>query len=156
VSKLEDALWEADAALKRCKPEQGRVARNNARRAMLRSLRKARTALDAEFPVIPKTRKRPVRRSVKQRLRGKSRVGLKEMMGLVKLGVAASGFLTIGDSVGGNSSGTTVNLHYAPSWMVRALNAKLPPKLIADAVRSQKKRRQINAMLRLSGRGKTP
>ena len=37
--------------------------------------------------------------------------------------------------------------------LARALNAKLGHKLIAEAVRSQKKRRQINATLRLSGRG---
>ena len=39
MSKLEDALWDSDTAFKRLKPEQGRVARRNAREAMLKALR---------------------------------------------------------------------------------------------------------------------
>jgi hypothetical protein len=154
VSKLEDALWEADAALKRCKPDQGRVARSNGRKLMLRALHKARAALDAEFPVIPKT-KRPRRtRTVRQRLRGKTKLGPNSTLKLVRAGVSPSQFLTLGSEDLGDPPGESIT--YAPSWMVRALRADLPPKLIAEAVRSQKKRRQINATLRLSGRGKTP
>jgi len=153
VSRLEDALWDADAALRRLKPEQGRIARRNARQAMLKALRKARQALDTEFPGIPKeNRARRKNRSMKQRLRGKSRIGLNEMIALLKAGVGSRQFITMTDS-DQTMRGGVVSLHYAPSWMVRALNAKLAPKLVAEAVRSQKKRRQINATLRLSGRG---
>lgn len=64
-----------DAAVKRLDPEQGRVARRNARHAALRALREMRAALDAEFPVIRKTGKRhkPVsreKRAAKLRSRG--------------------------------------------------------------------------------------
>lgn len=151
MSKLEDALWEADAALKRLKPEQGRVARRNARQLMLKALRKARAALDAEFPNVPKERRtRRKSRSLKQRLRGMSRIGMSQMINLVGAGVGNAQFHVITDSAG---KGATESLCYAPSWMVRALRAGIHEKLIAEAVRSQKKRRQINATLRLSGRG---
>lgn len=49
-----DAHEKLRKALDRLAPEQGRVARGNARTAALAALRELRRALDAEYPSIPK------------------------------------------------------------------------------------------------------
>jgi len=49
---LDKKLKDITRARKRLNEEQGRVARNNARRAMMKALKEARAALDKEFPVI--------------------------------------------------------------------------------------------------------
>ncbi len=54
-----------DRAVARLSDNQGRVARNNARRAALTALRAMRAALDRDFPVVPKKvapRRRKTRR----------------------------------------------------------------------------------------------
>lgn len=48
--------------LKRLRPEQGRVARANARKAVRAVLRRLRARLDAEFPPVPRTAPRPRRK----------------------------------------------------------------------------------------------
>ena len=66
----QDKLWDAgveyDRATKKLSVEQGRVARANARKTMLRVLRKMRTTLDKEYPTIAKTtsrRRKPLKES---------------------------------------------------------------------------------------------
>lgn len=149
---LDEAIAKALKARKRLREDQGRIARRNARAATLTALRQVRAALDEQYPVIRKENvKRRKPRSLNQRKKGMLRINSKTMIDLLKAGVGQQQFLSI------TSDGTTFPtepVYYAPAWMVRALNAKIDIRLVADAVRSQKKRRQINAMLRLSGRGK--
>lgn len=54
---IDGALARVAKARKRLTPEQGMVARRNAREEMLASLREARRVLDRDFPIIAKKRK---------------------------------------------------------------------------------------------------
>jgi hypothetical protein len=145
MSKLEDALWDADTALKKLKPEQGRIARKNARQRMLKALRKARVALDEEFPHERKpitSRKKP---NPRRAVRGKTPISQGAHRQLLAAGVSPSQFIERG------KPGATAHKIYAPKWMARAAKARLPASTIATAVRSQKVRRRIMATLRLKG-----
>ena len=84
-------------------------------------------------------------------MRGKTQIGLANVVKLVGAGVGNSAFIKLTSQI--TPRGTSSTVYYAPRWMVRALRAGIDHKLVAKAVRSQKTRRQINATLRLSGRG---
>lgn len=150
MGKLEDALWDADAALRKLEPEQSRIKRRNARTKMLAALRKARAALDEEFPGIrkPVTRRRKPKR--RRKLQGKAEIRESEMQTLLLAGVSANNFDRAPRQPakrGGVTTSPTV--WWAPHWMVRALRHDISADEITNAVRSQKKRRAIKALIRL-------
>lgn len=146
MSKLEDALWDTDGALKKLKSEQGRIARKNARERMLKALRKARTALDEEYPLTRKTvRRRRKNKTPAQLRRGKHGITLTEANTLLLAGVSDRYVFKLPVRPGSNIK------FWAPWWMARALRAGIPAKNIAAAVRSPKLRKRIMATLRLKG-----
>jgi hypothetical protein len=57
MNSIKTALERLHDALKRLKPDQGRIARRNARRTALGALQSVRNALDKDFPAISKPRK---------------------------------------------------------------------------------------------------
>lgn len=158
MGKLEDALWDADAALRKLEPKQGRVARRNARTRMLTALRKARAALDDEFPVIrkPVTRRRKPKRG--RKLQGKLEIEEGRMQKLLLAGVNPNHFDQAPRRPPKRKKSGSVTTYptvwWAPRWMVRALQYRVDPSEIATAVRSQKKRRAIQALVRLSSMGR--
>lgn len=145
MTKLEAALWEADAALKKLQPEQGRVARRNARQAMLKALRKAREALDEQYPV----KRKPIRRRRKTRTphelkKDKLVVTATEAARLLKAGVTTGHVIDLPGVRGATA-------WYATWWIARAHRAGMPLKTIVAAMRSQATRKGIQATLKLKG-----
>jgi hypothetical protein len=138
---LDDAIDRLLKARKRLKDDQGRIARRNARQNALRALRQARAALDVEYPSIAKPRRKARKAKPRgARLRNMSRLGTGQALRLIEAGMSRNQFEFI----------DTKDV-YAATWITRAMRAKIGVKLIVEAVRSQKKRRQINATLRLKG-----
>lgn len=157
-SKLEDALWDADAAFKRLKPEQGPLGRRNARKAMLKALLKARKALDKEFPLEHKTRKR---RRKKGLLNGYSHIKRSDMYKLFDVGVRHTQFKHLprpsdvrAAQRNGEDKRSLVKIFWAPNWMTHAINADIDIRTIAKAVRSQLSRKRIDTLIRLGRTGK--
>lgn len=141
--KVDDAIDKLNAAYKRLAPEQGRIARRNARRAYLDALRSLRKALDDEFPAIRKpvtNRKKP---DPRRAVRGKDVIPQWMHRELLAAGVRPAQFVERG------RAGETSHRIYAPRWMHQAARAGIAPQLIAQAVRSQKIRKRIDAMVRL-------
>jgi hypothetical protein len=66
-SRLERSLDELQRQAKRLSEDQGRIARRNARNAVLEALRACRSALDREFPLEKKPVKRRKKRSAQRR-----------------------------------------------------------------------------------------
>lgn len=62
-------------ALGKLLPDQGRVARNNARRAVLRELKRVRAGMDRDFPVVPKAIVERARLKPELRVRRLARMG---------------------------------------------------------------------------------
>lgn len=66
---LAEAIRDVERAARMLAPEQGRIARRNARRRMLAALKAARIAMDAAFPAVrPEGRKRRKARTPAQQL----------------------------------------------------------------------------------------
>lgn len=158
MNRLEDALWDADAAFGRLKPEQGRTARRNAREAMLKALRKARKTLDEEFPLERKSPKRRRRRG--HPLDDFAEVGVKDAQRLLMAGVSRTQLrqrprqTDINSALrNGRSTKTLHKVHWAPKWMVCALDAKIDIRTIVKAIRSQPTRQRIETLIRLGRTG---
>ena len=56
MARLEDAIKKLIAVRKKLATDQGRIARRNARRAVLGALRAVRCAIDSEYPKMPKAK----------------------------------------------------------------------------------------------------
>jgi hypothetical protein len=174
MSRLENALWEADAAFHRLEPEQGRVARRNARQAMLKALRKARMALDAEFPQERKTvKRRRKNRSVDAQLVGFAVISDEGFRSLSLAGVKKTQFRSAPSPLAISSYKRKLSANkrcerrgerkiyqnlseppqviWAPIWMINALRIGVAPADIAKAVRSKTKRASIETFVRLRG-----
>ena len=144
MSKLEDALWDADAALKKLKPQQGCIARRNAREVMLKALRKTRAALDEEYPITRRTvRRRRKNRTPGQQQKGKLVLSNLDALLLLQAGISSRYIIELPQGRG--------KAFWAPWWMARALGTDIPVKSIAAAVRDLKQRRRIMATLWLKG-----
>lgn len=141
--KLDDAIRDLEVARKRLVDEQGRIARRNARRAVMAALKKARAALDTEYPAERKPVAKRKKPNPRRKYRGKVEIEPIDVRELLLSGVKPSAFTRA------HPGGTRI---YAPSWMVRAMRAGIDPKLIAKAVRSQKVRKQIDGLIRLRGK----
>lgn len=147
--KIDDGIDKLNAAMNRLDAEQGRIARRNARRAFLYALQCLRKGLDEEYPNIPKEvvkrRKPNPNRAVKKK-RTISQQGHRQLMAA---GVSPSQFVERG------KAGDTTHKIYAPGWMVAAYYSDVDPRTIAKAVRSQKQRRRILALIRLGLKSQT-
>lgn len=147
--KIDDAIAKLLKAKKRLEPEQGRIARRNARAATLAALAAVRKALDEEFPAIRKERrvavsmaKEAIQRRAKKKLSKLSRVELPTVLRLHECGVR---------TVTRKGFAPNETWHYGPSWAVNALRAKVEPAQIKKAIRSPKERKKIEAYIRLGG-----
>lgn len=141
--KIDDGIDKLNAAMKRLDAEQGRIARRNARRAFLYALQCLRKGLDEEYPNIAKevvNRRKP---DPKRAVRRKMSISQQAHRQLMAAGVSPSQFVERG------KAGETTHKIYAPHWMGDAFYADIDPRTIAKAVRSQKQRRRILALLRL-------
>lgn len=78
--RLDRAATKLTKALGRLNDDQGRVARGNARTAALAALRDLRAALDADYPVIPKSspKRRKPRPITAEKLRKAGYIPLRE------------------------------------------------------------------------------
>ena len=159
ADRLEDALWDADTAFKRLKPEQGRLARRNARDAMLKALRKARKTLDEEFPLERKPVKRRKRR--KHPLDDFAEIRNSDMQRLLLAGIRRTQFKhrsrqsDISFAIRkGRDPKQLDKFYWAPKWIVRALDVNIDIRTIVKAVRSQSARKRIDTLIRLGFRPK--
>jgi len=163
--KLEDALWDADAAFKRLKFEQGAIARRNAREAMMKALRKARKALDDEYPLQRRVAKKKRKRSKDD---GRVRVSTIILADLLRAGVNRSHFRrrpsawsvdfeakerakALKKGRGREDKEPPVQ-DWAPGWMVRALTTGFDAKAVSKAVSDRKLRHKIATVVALGGK----
>lgn len=145
MSKLDSALDRLDQAYNRLDGEQGRVARRNARQAFLKALREARSALDGEYPNIPKKRKAPRKRKHPRQLGWKT-ISTSVMADLVKLDVHPRHFRKAGEKF------SDQQVYWTPGWIVDALKANVPLRTVARATKDAKHRRRLQTMVRLGKR----
>lgn len=144
---LDDAIDRIVRARKRLNDTQQRVGRRNGRAALLKALREARQVVDQEYPPIPKKRpgtrrRRRSRLSADAHSRGKRTVSTAQMGRLLNAGVAKSRF-----RIDGNT------WIWTDAWIRRALDARVSARTIAEACRSPRRRKRLDAALRL-GAGK--
>lgn len=151
--KVDDAIAKLLKAKKRLEPEQGRIARRNARTATLAALAAVRKALDEEFPAIAKPRriavsmsKEAVQRRAKRKLYGYVKIELPTVLRLHECGVK-----TVRRPSATAPKAMSEGAHYGPRWAVDALRAKVEPAQIKKAIRSPKERKKIEAYIRLGG-----
>ena len=141
--KLDDAIDKLNAATKRLKNPQGRIARRNARKAYLYALRCLRQALDEEYPTIRKVNVKRRKPDPKRAVRGKQTISQAGHRQLLAAGVNPSQFIERGNA------GELGHKIYGPSWMVQAWYADIDPKAIAKGVKSIKARKRIVTLMRL-------
>lgn len=144
--KIDDGIDKLNAAYKRLEEPQGRIARRNARKAFIYALKCLRQGLEDEYPLERKKVTRRRKADPERAVKGKVIIGIAAHRALLKAGVSPSQFVERGKKKGRRTGPVVI---YAPEWMDRAFTAGIDHKLIKEAVRSQPKRRRINAMIRL-------
>lgn len=149
MTRTDKAIKKLREASRRLDDPQGRVARRNARKAMLAALRGIRQAMDAEFPVIRKAMTSRRKPDPKRAAKGRARISQQAHRQLMAAGISPSAFVERGKA--GQNSHTIL----APEWMVTVMQARFGPKTIAKATRSIKYRRRLLAAIKLGTRGKT-
>lgn len=154
---IDEAIKRLSKARKKLDAEQGRVARRNARQAVLAALRAVRGALDAEFPAYRKPKAITVKMDRASALaRKKQRLAQK---GAVRITAATAANLLAADvpvesvTERGTAQGmpTRVTHYYVERWVVAAIQMGLSRKSVAYAVRSRSERAKINGAMRLGG-----
>lgn len=149
---LDDAMKKLTQARKRLEAEQGRIARRNARTAVMAALRSVRAALDEEYPAVRKERKVRVKmtgEAIERRRRRK----LARMRPIDTQTAAEFALHKIPVEVVHQKTKHGQPLSsswYVDAWVLRARRVA-DIKLVAEAVRSPKARKKIEAMLRLGG-----
>lgn len=141
---LDDAIKKLLSARRRLQPEQGRIARRNARHAVLCALHVIRHVLDEEYPHQRKLVAERAVRNPTHWLRGFRQITPVQSHQLLLAGLPASQMRTAKNGPFG---------YYAREWIARALFAKVDYKHIVEAFRDLKKRKALDAMNRLRGPG---
>lgn len=162
---LDEAIRALVRAADKLAPEQGRIARRNARALVLRRLRDARSALDADFPAIAKPRT-PGNRA-RGRLRRITEAADRRAAGeAVRRGgqtASARAVVTMDEAAAITRAGFGAQLQAhtlgrnaevsAPTWLLIAVRAGSPKARIREAIRSPKARAALVGWLALGGGG---
>lgn len=136
-TKTERAGDRLAKALERLAKSEKRVARGNARTEALAALRAVRTAVDNEYPIIPKAKKKrvkltPVLRA--NRLRKQGMIIVPNHIAVLRLQGAGCRVEEV--------EGT----YFAHDWAVAAVNDGMREREIRELTRSPKKRRAFMAL----------
>lgn len=147
--KVDDAIAKLLKAKKRLEPEQGRIARRNARTATLAALTAVRKALDEEFPAIRKERRVTVAMSQEAVARRRKRRVATEFLKVSAADAAALQGAGVKATLPAGCDPATGWL--VPKWAGIAYRRGVGTKQIKKAIRSPKERKKIEAYIRLGG-----
>jgi hypothetical protein len=144
--KLDDAIAEVARARKRLEPEQGRIARKNARQAVKLAIGTVLRAMDREYPLVRKERKIRVAMTP---LAKKRRETAKRVRMMIISPEEALKLAAVGIKIGSEDHGHHGPKPAVPSWIGRALETGVAPAEIKRGIRSRSIRARIEAMTRL-------
>ena len=143
---LDDAIDRLQKARKRLAAEQGRIARRNARAAVLTTMRALRSALDAEYPAERKPRKVTVKMD-------RESIALRRKKKLAKMvnveSTQAIDLMALDVPVQRHALPEGGMRFFVERWVSDAMRHHIPNKTIAAAVRSRSTRRRILSLVRL-------
>lgn len=149
---LTDAIRDVERAARTLAPEQGRIARRNARRRILSALARVRRALDTEAPAIRAApSKRRANRTIHERMRDLERDGWQELgpndaTVLARCAVAGIKPRVFDVPV---SKGVTRPRSFLPAWAVQIAQKIVDPSKLLEARRSATVRAGLLALLTL-------
>lgn len=151
---LSDAIREIERAARTLAPEQGRIARRNARGRVLRALKAARGAMDRAFPAIrPEGRKRRAPRSPSEQIRHLKKTGWEEMLPnevAIVARCSAAGVKAKVINLPTDSSGkVTKAITLLPEWAAEIARRYADDKKLVEAKKSKKVRDGLMAILNL-------